>query len=333
MATSSSATTSDPSCSWRTLRAASGRRRASPGTRGGSSSTCRAVIDITPDLPAPRVLEQCDYLPFGTKILNPSHASMQANRWRYAGKEEQDFGSLNLGLLDFGARMYDPFTARWTAVDPMASAYYPTTPYSYCASNPISIQDPEGKAIETLLDIASLVTGVQSFVSNINQGKVGAAVLDGVGIVLDAAAAAAPFIPGGVGAGIKAIRAGEKAAAAVKGADKATDAAKSIEKVVDASKEGSKIVISEGNKVDRSLLNAPNKPGNAPTFKSDGTKVEIHHIDQNPQGPFREMHWSDHRGKGHYKENHPQTNSSNIDRKSFNAQKKEYWKNEYKTNN
>jgi len=177
---------------------------------------------------APQLLEQSDYLPFGTKTVNPAHASMQANRWRYAGKEEQAFGSLNLGVLDFGARMYDPFTARWTAVDPMASAYYPTTPYSYCASNPISIQDPEGKAIETLWDIASIAIGLQNIKTNIKQGKVGAAVLDGVGIVVDAAAAVAPFIPGGVGAGIKAIRAGEKAAAAVKGADKATDATKAF---------------------------------------------------------------------------------------------------------
>jgi RHS repeat-associated protein len=42
------------------------------------------------------------------------------NRWRYAGKETQRFGSLDLSLLDFGARMYDPFIARWTAADPMA---------------------------------------------------------------------------------------------------------------------------------------------------------------------------------------------------------------------
>ncbi len=104
----------------------------------------RAVIDITPGMPAPQVVEQSDYLPFGTKILNPAHASMPSNRWRYAGKEEQDFGSLNLGLLDFGARMYDPFTARWTAVDPMAGKYGQTTPYSYCGGNPIGIIDDGG---------------------------------------------------------------------------------------------------------------------------------------------------------------------------------------------
>ena len=106
----------------------------------------RAVIDITPGMPAPQILEQSDYLPFGTKTVNPAHASMQANRWRYAGKEEQAFGSLNLGLLDFGARMYDPFTARWTAVDPMAGKYRQISPYSYCGGNPVGIFDPDGNS-------------------------------------------------------------------------------------------------------------------------------------------------------------------------------------------
>ena len=68
-----------------------------------------------------------DYLPFGTKISNPLHAQMGTNRWRYAGKEE--FPDLN--LLDFGARMYDPFTARWTAVDPMARGCSHISSYAY----------------------------------------------------------------------------------------------------------------------------------------------------------------------------------------------------------
>ena len=116
----------------------------------------RAVIDITPGLPVPQVVEQCDYLPFGTKILNPSHASMPSNRWRYAGKEEQAFGSLNLGLLDFGARMYDPFTARWTAVDPMAGKYYDKSPFNYCSGNPIGVIDVKGDSL-AILNLGGLI--------------------------------------------------------------------------------------------------------------------------------------------------------------------------------
>ena len=40
----------------------------------------------------------------------------------------------------------------------------------------------------------------------------------------------------------------------------------------------------QGEIIDRSELNKPTKRGNAPTFKSDGTAVEIHHRGQNPEG-------------------------------------------------
>lgn len=316
---------------------------------GDHLGNVRTVIDITPGLPAPQILEQNDYLPFGTRIQDADLTSVMDNRWRYAGKEAQRFGTLDLDLLNFGARMYDPFTARWTAVDPLAKSLLPYSPFLYCTGNPIVRKDPDGLFPETVWDAASLVMGVKSFVSNVKQGKAGAAILDGVGIVADAFAVATPFVPGGVGAGIKAIRAGDKIADVIKGADKASDAskgiivasknadntanaAKNVARTTESAKGESKIIVSAENKIDRSILNAPDKPGNAPTFKSDGTKVEIHHIGQNPQGPFKEMHWTDHRGKGHYKENHSKTNSS-IDRKQFDTQKKEYWKNEYRQNN
>jgi hypothetical protein len=59
-----------------------------------------------------------------------------------------------------------------------------------------------------------------------------------------------------------------------------------------------KIEIQDADKIDRKLLNPPSKKGNAPTFKEDGTSVEIHHVGQNPNGPFKEMHKDNHRGKG-----------------------------------
>ena len=83
----------------------------------------------------------------------------------------------------------------------------------------------------------------------------------------------------------------------------------------------------KGNTVDRDLLDKPSKRGNAPTFKDDGTSVEIHHRGQNPDGPFDEMHWSEHRGKGNDLINHPEkVKPSKIDRKLFKNQKREYWR-------
>ena len=107
---------------------------------GDHLGNVRSVVDISQSLTTPVVLDQNDYLPFGTRVSNSQHAQMGMNRWRYAGKEA--FPELN--QLDFGARMYDPFTARWTAVDPMAGKYAGMSPFGYCSNNPITIIDEFG---------------------------------------------------------------------------------------------------------------------------------------------------------------------------------------------
>ena len=114
---------------------------------GDHLGNIRTVVDITsPDNPT--ILEQGDYLPFGTKIQNAAHVSWTLNRWCYAAKEEQRFGALDLSLLDFGARMYDPFSARWTAVDPLAKRIVSVSSNNYCAGNPIGKRDPNGMTWE-----------------------------------------------------------------------------------------------------------------------------------------------------------------------------------------
>lgn len=55
-------------------------------------------------------------------------------------------------LIDFGARLYDPFTARWTAKDPMAAKYIALGPYNYCAGSPANLVDPDGKKIVVRTD-------------------------------------------------------------------------------------------------------------------------------------------------------------------------------------
>ena len=127
----------------------------------------RAVIDGDTGT----VVEASDYYPFGKRIQvtapvsepveGSQHASKPAvapvatatsvastsspNRWRFSGKESQSFLGADIPLLDFGARMYDPTTARWTAIDPMAEKNLLTSPYLYCSGNPICIIDPFGK--------------------------------------------------------------------------------------------------------------------------------------------------------------------------------------------
>jgi hypothetical protein len=77
-------------------------------------------------------------------------------------------------------------------------------------------------------------------------------------------------------------------------------------------------------------LNSPSRRGNAPISKIDNNPVEIHHEGQKPDGPFHEMTKTDHRRGENYKKNHPDYDQpSKIDRKEFDKQKKEYWKNEW----
>ncbi len=40
--------------------------------------------------------------------------------------------------------MYDPFSARWTAVDPMAMSTPYSSPFSYCIGDPVNCYDPFG---------------------------------------------------------------------------------------------------------------------------------------------------------------------------------------------
>ena len=84
------------------------------------------------------------YLPFGTRI--PGSIQAADNRHRFGGKEEQRYGTFNIGLSDFGARYYDPYACRWTTRDPMAGKYPEFSPYMYCHNNPLCYIDPNGLA-------------------------------------------------------------------------------------------------------------------------------------------------------------------------------------------
>ena len=117
----------------------------------------RSVVDVSPGLSSPQVVERNDYLPFGTRMsvgtgtgagtgagTGSGDTVLEVNRYRLGGKEEQSFGGLDLSKVDFGARQYDPFTAGWTTIDPQAAKYVSMSPYSYCAGNPVIIVDPAG---------------------------------------------------------------------------------------------------------------------------------------------------------------------------------------------
>ncbi len=82
--------------------------------------------------------------PFGMNqdSIMPLNTSTE-NRFQYNGKELEKDGGIDLS--DYGARWYDAGIGRWTSVDPLASDYFPLSPYAYVGDNPIHFLDPDGR--------------------------------------------------------------------------------------------------------------------------------------------------------------------------------------------
>lgn len=89
-----------------------------------------------------------DYYPFGLTFNSYQRENSVDQEYLYNGKELQD--ELNLGWLDYGARMYDPAIGRWTVIDPLADETTDWSPYTYAFNNPINFVDPDGMTAEPL---------------------------------------------------------------------------------------------------------------------------------------------------------------------------------------
>ena len=102
------------------------------------------------------VKETINYYPFGSEMRMQDPAQMASDTWqqyRFTGKELDKQNGLN--WYDFGARLFDVAgVPMWTSVDPLAEKYYPFTPYSYCAGDPVNKFDPDGRStkVKTLED-------------------------------------------------------------------------------------------------------------------------------------------------------------------------------------
>ncbi len=88
------------------------------------------------------VVQSMDYYPFGAQFCHNSTANEVQSR-KYNGKEFDKMHGLN--TYDYGARQYNPVTARWDRMDPLCEKYYSVSPYAYCHNNPVMFIDPNGK--------------------------------------------------------------------------------------------------------------------------------------------------------------------------------------------
>ena len=251
------------------------------------------------------------YYAFGGLFGN----SNNVQPFKYNGKELDTKKGLN--WYDYGARQYDAALSRWLAIDPLAEKDYLNSPYSYCGNNPIIRIDQDGQIWDIIWDVVNVLYDIGAAVVNHISGDHDKAKDHWIDAGTDVAAMLIPGIPAGM--------------TKLEYADDVVDLVKTtnVEDVAKSQIKDFKINIEPENKIDRNLLNKSSRLDGDPTFKSDGGKVEIHHEGQNPNGPFKEMHWEEHRGKNNYKKNHPDVTSySRVDRKIFNKVRKEYWRKE-----
>ena len=91
--------------------------------------------------PTGNVVQTINYYPFGMQFCDGNTCDID-QKHKYNGKEFDNMHGLN--TYDYGARQYNPATARWDRMDPLCEKYYSISPYAYCANNPINNIDPDG---------------------------------------------------------------------------------------------------------------------------------------------------------------------------------------------
>lgn len=108
------------------------------------------------------VVQQDDYYAFGLEFNSYQRENTAKNNYLYNGKEKQD--ELELGWLDYGARMYDNTLVRFLTIDPLSEKYNFNSTYLYAINNPVRFFDFNGEGP------GDGITGVQ-IVKTFDDGK------------------------------------------------------------------------------------------------------------------------------------------------------------------
>jgi RHS repeat-associated protein len=167
-----------------------------------------------------------------------------AEQYRYTSKPLDPEAGLD--IYYYGARYYDPELGRFLAMDPLASKYPGWSPYAYALDNPIGNIDPDGKVVETVVDVASIGLSAYDLYEEPSWTNLG-------WLALDIGAALVPFVP---------------AAGVVRHADKLHDAAKWVG-LVDEARDAAKLGGRLGGAKHRSVVRKY-----AQKMKDKGFKIE-----------------------------------------------------------
>ncbi len=139
------------------------------------------------------ILSNSNYYPMGSTLEGEFSASVSSNfNYKFQGKELQLDN--NIGLYDFGSRMYDPTVGRWFNTDPQNQF---NSPYLAMGNNYIITIDPDGEFAFAAIGIGAVLG---SFSAAMN-GQI-----DNVGDFFLAAGIGAAA--GGAGAGVSALKGG-----------------------------------------------------------------------------------------------------------------------------
>ncbi len=161
----------------------------------------RAITDGNGAVVGPRY----DYLPFGEETA----AQTSTNTRRFTGKERDG----ETGLDYFGARYYRSDIGRFTTIDPVYTwSENLEDPqrwnrYAYARNNPLKYVDPDGRAIDTIFDIASVAYDLYRI------AREGATRTNVLALGADVGAAVIPFATG-AGAAVRAAARTEEAVVA-----------------------------------------------------------------------------------------------------------------------
>jgi RHS repeat-associated protein len=103
-----------------------------------------------------QVISSQDYYPFGAPMKERTFSSA-GYRYGFNGKENDNEVKGQGNQVDFDARIYDTRLGRWLSLDPLQKKYPNLNPYNFCANNPLTYVDSDGREI--------IISGTAEFVT------------------------------------------------------------------------------------------------------------------------------------------------------------------------